>query len=153
MIQVEIKTKEFKSYKKEIRTAKLKIGEKTYKIKQEHYIYYDDREDYPLRPEWYLTIAQMRNLLKAYPELWLVRLDSQFDGMTDCREYIEDDFHPFRNINKLIGNLKSYGFRVHYNHETKEFKLWSCVADYTLKFNGICELVKAEPKIIVDIST
>lgn len=143
MIKCETKTQEFKSYMKEIKTATLKIGSKKYKVKQSHYIYYDDREDYPLRPEWYLTKTQIRNLLTAYPEKWLVKVKNRFDGMYDCVMPVEDEFSFVKKemMESIIDDVKTYDFRTHYNTETNIFNLWSCVGAYELKFDEELEFI------------
>jgi len=138
-IKYETKTREFKSYMKKTKTAILKIGEKKYKVKQEEYVYFDNEtKDYPLRPEWYLTKTQMRNLLKAYPEKWLLKVKSRFDGMVDCVMPVEDEFSFVdpEILESISDDIRCYSYRTHYNTETGVFNLWSCVGAYEFKFDG-----------------
>lgn len=142
-IDYDVKTRELKRAFKHTLTAKLQVGPKTYKVKQDHFQYKQGVhavDDDPLNPhrDWFLSTTQMKSIL-ANNDLW-INHKSTFDGMTDGTEYLHGGYvKPSKDwLNRIIDQLSSRGlFRCWYNSEDSVFVLYSCVDDYEVYVDGV----------------
>jgi hypothetical protein len=146
-INVEIKDREFKSYTKRTYTAKLKVGKKSYPIKQYDYFYNRDDLEADIQSRshwadtWYITTAQMKSIINNN-EIE-TKQTAVFDGMQDMQVNIRDNEFsvPSDSWKKVIlEDLSRKGLmRCHYNAAEDIFELWSCCSDYKIWVKGLVE--------------
>lgn len=93
--------------------------------------------------EWRVTRAQMKNLINAIAtSSWLIRYDSDFDGMVDMVCNHENaEFRPMELKDKegLLDWLEYSRMWVYFDDETREFEIWSlAIGGRTLKLDPDC---------------
>lgn len=135
-MKYEKQTKILKSGTKTVFTAFMKIGKKTFRVKQNGYSY--PGSPAPTKPmfrsTWALTIPQMRSILKNSD----IEVDhkSTFDGMIDGTRYINSGFYSpdKEGLERLIEQIGRRGlFSMYYDPRKEVFELYSCVDHYHIK--------------------